>query len=328
MVSKEVIDLVLDDLFEQSPVAFSLSTIYEPSRYLKVNRAYLTLVGRDCGEVVGRPLCQDLPYAMDDPARLRRMALLDGQGHYEQAEIDMLHVSGRIVPTLISAQRRRVHGESVDIEIVTDNAQRKAFERSLLDAALRDAMTGLHNRAAFESHLARVLAERRGARVLLAYVDLNGFKAVNDRYGHAIGDVVRRVVAGRLEAWRGCGDLVARLGGDEFAVVSRHDAGDDLSLARYRALGARIAEPIAIGECALQVGAAIGVAEAPPRTTVDALLGQADMLMYAAKAGGEPVALRARLACPAGPAPRFPGPHGEPVPLLLAGGWGRAKPGA
>ncbi|WP_313618099.1 PAS domain S-box protein, partial [Agrobacterium sp.] len=153
IISESVLDAALKELFDLSPVPFSISTIDHDSRYIKVNPAYLRLVGRTWEELNGQPLGTDLPYPLDDPARMKRLHLLDTQGFYELAEVDMLHSSGRVIPGLISAQRRRIDGESFDIEIILDNSERKAYERAIMEAAFVDTMTGLQNRASFESYL-------------------------------------------------------------------------------------------------------------------------------------------------------------------------------
>jgi diguanylate cyclase (GGDEF)-like protein len=158
--------------------------------------------------------------------------------------------------------------------------------------AHHDALTGLPNRAALDAALADVLAARRPA--LLASVDLNEFKRVNDSLGHATGDLVLREVAGRLRGTIRPEDVLARPGGDEFAVLVR-----DLPAAgpaEAEALGQRLvdalAAPCAVGAAELLVDASVGVALFP-RGAVDAagLHRQADAAMYEAKAAGGGVAV-------------------------------------
>lgn len=296
MISEDVLDAALRDLFELSPVPFSISTIDHNSRYIKVNPAYLRMIGRSWGEIEGQPLGVDLPYSIDDPARCERMKLLETQGFYELAEVEMQHSSGRIIPTLISAQRRRIAGESFDIEILLDNSERKAFEQAILHAAQVDVMTGIQNRSSFEIHLREALANLSSdSRLFLAYVDLNRFKRVNDRFGHSTGDRLLRVIADRLVEWANRGDFVARLGGDEFGIVCSYQTAEPFSLARFFDLAKSIAELIVIDESLIQVGAAIGLAEATAGVSFDALLDQADRLMYAAKSSGDLIDVRSEL---------------------------------
>lgn len=296
MISESVLDAALKELFDLSPVPFSISTIDHDSRYIKVNPAYLRLVGRSWEELNGQSLGNDLPYPLDDPARMKRLHLLDTQGFYELAEVDMLHSSGRVIPGLISAQRRRIDGESFDIEIILDNSERKAYERAIMEAAFVDSMTGLQNRASFESYLRQALATLEpGCRITLAYIDLNRFKQVNDQHGHSIGDKLLRVIADRLRGWTSKGDFIARLGGDEFAIVSVIPAAFEFSALRFFDLGTQIAQHVTIDDKMVQVGAAIGIAEAQAGMTFDVLLDQADKLMYDAKSSGKMVDIRSSL---------------------------------
>ncbi|SFT65613.1 diguanylate cyclase (GGDEF) domain-containing protein [Mesorhizobium sp. YR577] len=296
MISENVLDAALRDLFDLSPVPFSISTTDHDSRYIKVNPAYLHLIGRTWGEIDGKPLGADLPYSIDDPGRLARMNLLETQGFYKLAEVEMQHISGRIIPTLITAQRRRIAGESFDIEIMLDNSERKAFEQAILHAAQVDAMTGIQNRSSFETHLRGALANLSSeSRLFLAYIDLNRFKRVNDNFGHSVGDQLLRSIAKRLVEWGDTRDFIARLGGDEFGIVSVYQADDAFSLSRFFDLAKTIAELTVIDENLIQVGAAIGLAEASAGVSFDALLDRADRLMYAAKSSGDLIDVRSEL---------------------------------
>ena len=137
-----------------------------------------------------------------------------------------------------------------------------ATEAELAYRATRDVLTGLANRSTFRDHLDRALArvERRPWLVALLFLDLDGFKPVNDRLGHEAGDELLRVVAGRLRDVLRPSDTVARFGGDEFAMLCEDltDDGDACALAER--VGAVIAEPIAIDGTSVNVTASIGVA--------------------------------------------------------------------
>jgi diguanylate cyclase (GGDEF)-like protein len=166
-----------------------------------------------------------------------------------------------------------------------------ALDAERLQAAHRathDPLTGLANRALFFDHLERALAYggRHGTKTGVLYVDLDGFKGVNDRLGHAVGDGVLREVAQRLMECVRRSDLVARLGGDEF-VVLLPDVLSRLDVARVRsAVLDRMAVPLALPGVAepLGVGASVGEAMAPlDGTTALGLLEVADGAMYRAK---------------------------------------------
>ncbi|MCX8996357.1 GGDEF domain-containing protein [Rhizobiaceae bacterium BDR2-2] len=293
MLSEKVLREALADLFDFSPVPFSISTIEHNSRYVKVNQAYLSLVGRSWPQLEGQSLSIDLPYGLDDPARLQRMHLLETQGFYDLAEVEMIDSGNRLIPTLISAQRRRIHGESFDIEFILDNSARKAFEHSIIEAAFTDSLTGLPNRRAFDDALAKALDRQTPQQSLvLVYIDLNGFKGVNDIYGHAVGDELLRIVAKRLRAAMNARDFVARLGGDEFAAILTVPRDRKPVASRFYELAQGIVGNVDLDGVALPVGAAVGVSVADAVATADSFLNHADSLMYLAKSSGKSIDVR------------------------------------
>jgi diguanylate cyclase (GGDEF)-like protein len=148
--------------------------------------------------------------------------------------------------------------------------------------AMRDDLTGLANRRRFEERLTEAVAAGSPQVCLL---DLNGFKVVNDRLGHTLGDRLLVAVAGRLSAAMRDVDVVARMGGDEFAVLvpDASAADGDAIVAR---LAAALREPFEVGGHELLVGASIGIADTAGTADPVEVLRRADVAMYAAKAGG------------------------------------------
>ena len=162
-------------------------------------------------------------------------------------------------------------------------------QRSLTLQATTDSLSGLANRAAFRTRLQDVLARtnrRRGNQAVL-FVDLDDFKDVNDTLGHAAGDELLRVVAGRLLETVRPGDLVARLGGDEFALLLDSLIEPDAALRVAERVVTALAKPVQIGEHWAHVGASVGLAIRTERSTFDGLMREADVAMYAAKAKGK-----------------------------------------
>ncbi|WP_343942537.1 putative bifunctional diguanylate cyclase/phosphodiesterase, partial [Pseudonocardia zijingensis] len=167
-------------------------------------------------------------------------------------------------------------------------------EVQLHHLAFHDPLTGLANRALFLDRLEHALgrAERTRQPVSVAFIDLDGFKAVNDTLGHAAGDALLVGVAGRLKGALRSADTLARLGGDEFAVLV--EQGDDATTAARRLL-ATLRDPFHVHGRSVAVGASIGVAtvEAGQDTGTDAatraatLVHRADVAMYAVKASGK-----------------------------------------
>ncbi|HSV53399.1 MAG TPA: sensor domain-containing diguanylate cyclase [Burkholderiaceae bacterium] len=175
------------------------------------------------------------------------------------------------------------------------NAMRQAllqasasFRQSQYDAH-HDGLTGLPNRTLFHHSITQQLAlcQRNKAELCILFIDLDGFKAVNDTFGHAAGDQLLREVSKRIAgACRGS-DISSRLGGDEFAVALIHS---DLEHSRVFAtrLVELISQPYVLGEFQAEVSASIGVTHFPSTATdVDTLLRKADHAMYRAKSAGK-----------------------------------------
>jgi diguanylate cyclase (GGDEF)-like protein/PAS domain S-box-containing protein len=174
------------------------------------------------------------------------------------------------------------------ISLVEDITARKRAEAALTHQALHDGLTGLANRSLLLDRLEHALVSSvRSARgVGVAYLDLDGFKQVNDGAGHAAGDELLVQVAGRLCDSVRPGDTVGRLGGDEFAILCTDlTDGADLGAVADRVLKA-LREPFLLPSGAFTISASIGLATAVGRTTGEQLLATADAAMYTAKRAG------------------------------------------
>jgi diguanylate cyclase (GGDEF)-like protein/PAS domain S-box-containing protein len=185
------------------------------------------------------------------------------------------------------------HGEAPGsrLKIVSDVTERRRLEQELQHQAFHDALTGLANRALFVDRLSQALARVRRASsgVGLLLLDLDGFKTVNDSFGHGVGDEVLVSAANVLRSSLRAEDTIARLGGDEFAVlVETTDDQRDAAILAERMLAA-LREPLTLNGRVLSVDASIGVAEAhgPDGTDAETLLRNADIAMYAAKSMGK-----------------------------------------
>jgi diguanylate cyclase (GGDEF)-like protein len=148
-----------------------------------------------------------------------------------------------------------------------------------------DVLTPLLNRRAFMRELSRTiaLAQRYDSPASLIYFDLDGFKAVNDRFGHAAGDEALKAVAGRLVAHVRESDVVGRLGGDEFAVILTHADEATANLKAASLVAAIEAEPVQCGDWMAPLHVTFGVRPITADQTADQLLAQADAAMYLRK---------------------------------------------
>ena len=174
--------------------------------------------------------------------------------------------------------------------IARDVTERKRADCELLYKASHDPLTGLLNRAAFEEGLAQALRRSRrtpGTEIALYLVDLDGFKGVNDSYGHPAGDQALQQLAVRLTRVRREGELLCRLGGDEFAFVIEASPDTALEPLAQRILET-VGEPIELDAATVALGCCIGIALSPrhaedPKT----LVAHADSALYRVKKNGK-----------------------------------------
>jgi diguanylate cyclase (GGDEF)-like protein/PAS domain S-box-containing protein len=178
----------------------------------------------------------------------------------------------------------RLEGYCVTARDATQNVLR---EQTLLLAARRDPLTGLSNRTSFNEQLELALrpGEIDPCLLTVAYLDIDHFKKVNDRFGHAVGDQLLKEVARRITQALRPADVIARLGGDEIALIMPLATTDDLHAIGLRLLES-IREPFLIEGHVINASASIGVAVARPGDTSATLLKRADMALYEAKASG------------------------------------------
>ncbi|MDE2147846.1 MAG: GGDEF domain-containing protein [Burkholderiales bacterium] len=171
-------------------------------------------------------------------------------------------------------------------EIALALAQSQARERRERHRATHDALTALPNREHFDRRVAQALEPAPGRRPTLAvlYLDLDGFKPINDRHGHDTGDALLRIVAARLTGAVRAGDLVCRIGGDEFACLVADPPAVEQLGRLARKLFEAVSAPLQVGALELRVQPSIGIARCPDDgDTAALLLRHADGAMYRAK---------------------------------------------
>jgi diguanylate cyclase (GGDEF)-like protein/PAS domain S-box-containing protein len=191
----------------------------------------------------------------------------------------------------ISAVRDAQGNTRQYVALFSDITAFKEHEKQLEHIAHYDALTGLPNRVllADRLHQAMAQAHRRAQPLAVAYLDLDGFKAVNDRYGHDTGDQLLTTMAASMKQVLREGDTLSRLGGDEFVAVLLDLPDVEASVPMLARLLAAAAQPVHVKDLVLEVSASLGVTFYPQAEDVDAdqLLRQADQAMYQAKLAGK-----------------------------------------
>ena len=257
-----------------------------------VNESFTRITGYSREEVIGKNP-RILSSGRQDPAFYTAMwAALIEQGHWS-GEVWNRRKNGEIIAELLTISAvRDAQGQTQQyVALFSDITSIKAHQSQLEHIAHFDALTHLPNRLLLADRLRQAMAQalRRSQHLAVAYLDLDGFKSINDNHGHNVGDQVLVTLAQRMKIALREGDSLARLGGDEFAAVLIDLEGASSCLPLLTRLLNAAAHPVQIGELTLQASASIGVTFFPQRQDIDAdqLLRQADQAMYQAKLAGK-----------------------------------------
>ena len=275
-----------DVAFDRSPIG--MAVFNTDGEYVRVNAALSALLGRPPEDLLGRR-DQELTHPDDRQADLdAAWEILEGRLDTHQTEKRFVRPDGSVVwalanLTFLRDEAGRPLSWVGQFQDVTDRRRQESELRHLAD---HDPLTGLLNRRAFEraleQHLARV--RRYGVQGAVLMIDLDGFKAVNDRHGHAVGDQVLAGAAERLRARLRTSDLLARLGGEEFAaLLPAADRAEAEHVAEVTVEVVRELSPQAGPPVTASVGAVV-IAE--PELSPHVVQREADRAMYAAKRAG------------------------------------------
>jgi diguanylate cyclase (GGDEF)-like protein/PAS domain S-box-containing protein len=255
-----------------------------------VNRVAERLLGRDKDDLLGKQLSQVF-LARDVPSKRPPIEELVAAGHADEREAVLFTLGGRRIAIEYSRTAiERAGGERYGTVLVfRDITARKEYEEQMRRLAYRDDLTGLPNRISLLDRLQLEIdhAKRNRTHLGLVYLDLDGFKEVNDGHGHDVGDELLRGVAQRIRSSLRGGDTVARLGGDEFVVLLPDVGG----VREARAVGTKILQAIeertTVAGHEVAVSASLGIA-LYPRDGVEpeTLMRRADKAMYRAKSRG------------------------------------------
>lgn len=259
-------------------------------RIVMVNPAFLKMMGLRQEAVIGQnaellgmtPLRESHLPGIEDALR---------SGRRWTGECALVGIDGRPLETwlTVTTLRGEDHRLSQHIRVLTDISELKAQQRELAEQARRDSLTGLPNRRVFVERLRQAMARARRQPHTLAvmFIDLDGFKAINDRLGHAAGDRLLIEVATRLESSVRDTDCVCRLAGDEFTIILE-GAGHPTEVHRIgQRILERLGQPCVMGNETVWPGASVGAALFELQDSHDSLCQRADAAMYTAKRAGK-----------------------------------------
>ena len=262
-----------------------------------VNQVFLKDFGLSEKEAVGRQchaVLSPAPAFCPKESDLCPLALTTLQGMPARADYtfkDFATGEDRFVEVTTSPLRDDKDQIVQVIWVARDITDRKRTEEKIRNLAYYDLLTGIPNRILFHDRLQQALAQARrdSLRLGLLYLDLDGFKNVNDTFGHACGDLLLKKVAQRLRLVIREGDTLARLGGDEFIVLLNHvKQAEDMEQVAGK-ICRQLQEPFELEENQVAIGCSVGMVMFPnDGEDSDTLLRQADRAMYAAKQGDPP----------------------------------------
>ena len=214
------------------------------------------------------------------------MKRLVGEAAPIRYESHFLKRDGTIYPIELTGVLITWNGSPATLNIVSDISERKAAEEKVRFMALHDNLTGLPNRYLLQERLERALSMARRTKQPLAllFMDLNGFKQVNDTHGHDVGDLLLKGVADRVQTLMLDSDTLARMGGDEFVILlPQVNGGSGVGILMSR-IDESLRPPFQFGSLKVQSSASVGFALYPKHgNTEEELLSVADKKMYNVK---------------------------------------------
>jgi diguanylate cyclase (GGDEF)-like protein/PAS domain S-box-containing protein len=281
----------LDTVIENVPATIVVKDARDFT-YLMINRAGETLLGIPRDKIVGRTDVEIFASEQADITRARDIRTVQSGEPLEIGE-EQYRTPGNGVRVVTSKRVALSGGDGAPLYLVAvigDITERAHADARIAYMAHHDALTGLANRALFSERIEDACARqrRRGETFAVFMLDLDGFKDVNDSFGHSAGDALLKEMSLRLKSSVRETDVLARLGGDEFAIIQ---AGEEDQRAGALALASRILEvigqPVELAGSKVNVGTSIGIALAPEDgVEPEELLKKADLALYRTKSEG------------------------------------------
>lgn len=260
-------------------------------RYVSVSPSYCKMTGWTADEIIGQRVVNFLHPDDRDRATDALLHLFNGGGRPDVVEVRKLHRDGHYITlgTKACGVSDPSTGNNIGAVLISrDITHDKEKIRKLEKLATHDTLTGLPNRAWINEQVGCMLAQDEDhAYTAVLFIDLNGFKAINDSMGHAAGDLLLQQVSKRLQRCMRPGDSVARLGGDEFVVAAKCSTREAASAIAQRLIDS-LREPFTINSVELRIRASIGISLSRfGKTSAKMLFENADKAMYQAKARGD-----------------------------------------
>lgn len=285
---------LLDEQLRQANVAYettidALFILDINHRIISANPAFATLTGYGIDEVLDRNPDEFLHARRHSDHFYTQLEVIsDGRW---QGEIACRRKCGEVFPVWerVGAVRDKAGAVTHYVVAFSDITAMRTAEQRLKHLAHHDGLTGLPNRLLFNDRLDHALerARREDGHCALLFIDLDGFKHINDTLGHSAGDTLLGCLAGRIKETVRASDTAARLGGDEFVVIVEHIAHAENAAALADKLLKILSTPVLLGGEQIAVSGSVGIAVYPQDgEDRDALLKAADMAMYSAKTQG------------------------------------------
>lgn len=278
--------LEMEKLFESTTEA--IITCDSDKIITQANKAFEIMSGYSVQEVCGQHISSLRSLQHDDEFYLNIDSALVQNGNWH-GDMWTRHKNGELISTKTAIHAIKDSNQNTIsyVYLISDSNLANQAEEHIAYIAQHDMLTGLANRLAFSVHIAQALetSNRHKDKMALLYLDLDGFKKINETFGHIGGDQCLRIIGNRIKSCVRANDCVARLGGDEFAIIVEdlHDPQDLNNLAKK--ITKSLSEPIVYTGENIQISTSIGISIYPDdSSTVDELLQNADTAMYKVKA--------------------------------------------